>query len=49
LIRAVVIQPFIHFWTNCETAQNLFKNRLIQGLMQRPSFRSFPAYVYSDF
>jgi hypothetical protein len=33
LIRAVVIQPFIHFWTNCETAQNLFKNRLIQGLI----------------
>ncbi len=32
LIRAVVIRPVIHFWTNCETAQNLFKNRLIQGL-----------------
>ncbi len=32
LIRAVVIWPVIHFWTNCEIAQNLFKNRLIQGL-----------------
>ncbi len=31
LIRAVVIQAIIHFWPNCETAQNVFKNRLIQG------------------
>ena len=32
LIWAVVIWPVMHFWTNCETAQNLFKNKLIQGL-----------------
>jgi hypothetical protein len=31
LIWAVVIWPIIHFWPNCETAQNIFLNRLIQG------------------
>jgi hypothetical protein len=29
VIQAVVIQAVIHFWPNCETAWNVFKNRLI--------------------
>ncbi len=31
LIQAVVIQPVIQVWPNCDTAQNIKKNRLIQG------------------
>ncbi len=38
LIRVVVIRAIIHFGPNCETAKNVFKNGLIQGLSQKVIF-----------
>ena len=38
LIQAVVIRAVICFWPNCETAQNVFKNRLIQDLSSHHFF-----------